>query len=57
MEMATIVSEIGAFFTGAIGWVGELVEMIGSNPLLLIMCVAIPVAGVAFGYLGRLFRA
>lgn len=54
--MTGIVNNIGAFFEGALGWMGDLLTFIGDNPLATIMCVAVPVGGVVFGYLGRLFR-
>lgn len=54
--MEQIMTNIGTFFTSATGWVTELVDIIANNPLLLIMCVGVPIVGVCFGYLGRLFR-
>lgn len=54
--IATIMSEVSAFFTGAIDWIEQVVDVVTSNPLLLIMVVCMPVAGVAIGYLKRLIR-
>lgn len=54
--MATILESIGTFFTSAIGWLGQVLDVVVSNPVLLIMVVAMPVAGVAIGYLSRLIR-
>lgn len=54
--METIVSDIGKFFTGGIGWVGEVVEVINSNPLIFCLVVAVPLSGWAIGALKRLIR-
>lgn len=54
--MATLLASIGEFGTAAIGWMGEVFAEVTSEPALLIMVIAIPVFGVAIGYLNRLFR-
>lgn len=59
MEAATvssIVTNVGTFFTEALGWMGEVLEVITSNPLLTIMCVCVPIAGIGIGYANRLLR-
>lgn len=57
MEIATVVSNTGAFLTGAINWMGQLVTFIGENPLVFILAAGMPIAGFAAGLLGRLFRS
>lgn len=54
--METILSNIGTFFTSALGWLGDAVDVVVEHPLLFIMVGAIPIAGVAIGYLSRLTR-
>ena len=56
VTMESIISSVGAFFTAALGWMGQLLETIVGNPVLLIMVVCMPVAGIAIGYLNRLLR-
>lgn len=54
--MAGVLSNIALFFTQATTWLGDILDIITENPLLLIMCIAMPVCGFAVGLLGRLFR-
>ena len=56
VTLATVLESITTFFTSAIGWLGDVMQVVMENPALLIMCVCIPVAGVAIGYLSRLLR-
>ena len=58
MEIMTeILTSIGAVFTQAVDWMGELVTVITGNPVLIILCVAMPVIGFAVGLLKRLTSA
>ena len=54
--MADLLTAIGSFFTTAIGWAGDVLDVIVGNPALLIMVIAMPVIGFGVGLLGRLFR-
>lgn len=54
--MAAILSEIGTFFTQSITWMGDILTEVTSTPALLILVIAMPVVGFAFGLLGRLIR-
>ena len=54
--MEAIMTGVGTFFESAIGWVGQLAGVISEQPILLIMCVGVPIVGVCAGYLCRLFR-
>lgn len=56
VTMASILESVTAFFTQAIAWVGEVINVVAQNPILLIMCVGIPLVGFAAGLLGRLIR-
>lgn len=54
--MATLLGDIGTFFTQSITWLGDVLDVIVSNPALLILCIAMPIVGFAVGLLGRLTR-
>lgn len=54
--MSTILTEIGTFFTQAVTWMGDVLDVIVGNPVLLVMVVAMPVVGFAVGLLSRLIR-
>lgn len=54
--LSTFLGNVGTFLTSAIGWMGDVLDVIVENPPLMVMCLGIPVAGVAIGYLSRLIR-
>lgn len=54
--MSAFLTEIGAFFTQAVTWLGDVLEVVTSNPALLVMVLAMPVVGFAVGLLSRLIR-
>lgn len=54
--MSAFLSEIGVFFTQAVTWLGDVLEVVTSNPALLVMVIAMPVVGFAVGLLSRLIR-
>lgn len=54
--LATLLTNIGSFFTSALGWLGSALDTVTGDPALFVMVIAIPVAGVAIGYLNRLIR-
>ena len=54
--MSSFLTEIGTFFTQAITWLGDVLDVIVANPVLLVMVVAMPIVGFAVGLLGRLIR-
>ena len=56
ITMASILEQVGTFFTQAVAWLGDVLDVIAGNPILLIMCIAMPVVGFAVGLLGRLIR-
>ena len=55
--MSTLLTSIGSVFTAAIGWVGDVVEVItaSGNELLLIFCI-IPLVGLGVGLTKRLMN-
>lgn len=56
VTMEAILTQIGTFFTQSIGWLGDVLEVVTSNPALMIMVIAMPVCGFAVGLLSRLIR-
>lgn len=56
VSLTTILSNVTEFFTAAIGWMGDVFDIIVSNPVLLLMVVCMPVAGIGIGYANRLLR-
>lgn len=54
--MTTLVTSIGQFFTGAIGWLGEVFDVIEQEPIAMLLVVAVPLSGWAFGGIRRLIR-
>jgi hypothetical protein len=54
--MSAVLTEIGTFFTESIGWMGDVLDKIVANPVLLILVVAMPICGFAVGLLNRLIK-
>lgn len=54
--MSAFLTEIGTFFTQSVTWLGDVLEVITSNPALLVLVIAMPVVGFAVGLLSRLIR-
>lgn len=54
--LADILTGIGTVFTQIVSWVGDIITLITSEPLLMLMVVALPICGVAIGYLKRLIQ-
>lgn len=55
VTIATLITDIGTVFTGAIGWVGDVATAITGNPLLLLGCI-IGFVGLGVGLFRRLFH-
>lgn len=53
--ISTLVEMISELFTAAMGWAGEVVTMIGNNPLLLFF-ICLPLVGIGIGIVKRLIR-
>ncbi len=56
IPLEDLLSNIGAFFVKAIGWLGQVLDVVTANPPLLVMVIAMPVCGFAVGLLSRLIR-
>lgn len=54
--MTAFLTNIGTFFTQSVAWMGDVLTEVTSNPVLLVMVIAMPVVGFAVGLLGRLIR-
>lgn len=57
MTLDVLIGNISAFFTGAISWVTEILSTISAQPILMVLCVLIPVSGFAVGLFRRLLNA
>lgn len=57
LTLEGLITNITAFFTGAISWVTEILSLISSQPILMVLCILIPVAGFAVGLFRRLLNA
>lgn len=56
MTLAQILTAIGDTITAALGWVGDVIDTIEAEPLLLFV-VLIPFVGVGISLLRRLFKS
>lgn len=56
VTMSSFLTEIGTFFTQAMTWMSDVLDVVVSSPALLVLCIAMPVCGFAIGILGRLVR-
>lgn len=54
--MADFLSQIGTFFTQAITWLGNVLDVVTTEPALLVLVLAMPICGFAVGLLSRLIR-
>lgn len=54
--MTTFLNTIGTFFTKAIEWLGDVLDVVVANPALTVMVLAMPIVGFAVGLLARLIR-
>lgn len=54
--MAAFLTEVGTFLTTAISWMGSVLDSVTSSPPLMVLVLAMPIAGFAVGLLSRLIR-
>lgn len=54
--MTAFLGNIGTFFTQALTWLGDVLDVITTDPALLVLVIAMPIVGFAVGLLGRLIR-
>lgn len=57
VTIATLIASVGTVFTAAIGWVGQVATTIAAQPMLLLVCVGIPLCGLGIGMFKRLLSA
>lgn len=55
--LTTFLTNIGTFFTQAIGWMSEVLDVVVASPALLVLVIAMPVCGFAVGLLKRLMNS
>lgn len=51
--LAQFLTDAGSFITAAFGWVGDVVQIVVSNPLTLVASL-IPLSGLGIGLFRRL---
>lgn len=56
VTLASFLADVGTFFTSALSWLGDALDVVVANPPLMVMVLGIPIAGVAIGFLSRLIR-
>lgn len=56
VTMATILADIGTFFTQIVTWAGQILTLIVGNPLLLLFVAGFLVVGFVLGWVSRLFK-
>lgn len=54
--MTAFLTEIGTFFTQAVGWTADILTQVTSDPALTVLVLGFPIVGFSFGLLGRLIR-
>lgn len=54
--MATIVTNVTALVTGAIGWMSSFMTAILADDVLTLYVVVLPLVGLGIGLIARLFR-
>ena len=54
--LTSILAALSEFFTWCLGLFGDIIDVIVSNPILLIVVLGMPICGFVFGLIGRLFR-
>lgn len=54
--MNDLITAVSSLVTAAVGWVGDFAGAITSNDILVLTCVAVPLAGFGIGALARLMR-
>lgn len=54
--MTAFLTEIGTFFTQAVGWTADILTQVTADPALTVLVLGFPIVGFSFGLLGRLIR-
>lgn len=55
MFLGSIITQVGTVVTAAIGWMGDYLEVITDEPLLMLF-VCLPVVGFGIGLVRRMIR-
>lgn len=55
--MSEFLTIIGTFFTQAMTWLVDMLDIIAANPGLTVMILAMPIVGFVVGLFSRLLRA
>lgn len=56
VTMSSFLTEIGTFFTQAMTWMGDVLDVVVASPALTVLVLAMPICGFAVGLLNRLVR-
>ena len=56
VTMDAFLTTIGTFFTQAITWMGDVLDVVIAEPALTVLVLAMPICGFAVGLLNRLIR-
>lgn len=51
-----LINNVGVLVTASVTWVGQWATKIATTNLLVLSCVAVPLAGFGIGALARLMR-
>lgn len=54
--MEAFLSSLTTFFSQALNWMGDVLDVVVQSPVLLVVVIAMPVTGFAVGLLRRLIR-
>ena len=57
VSVQSLITEVGTVFTTAIDWVGDVAQTISTEPVLILMCIGIPLVGLGVGLFGRLLHS
>ena len=52
----SLINSVGTFVTASVTWIGQWATKIATTDLLVLSCVAVPLAGFGIGALARLMR-
>ncbi|MCI9263997.1 MAG: hypothetical protein HFF06_05430 [Oscillospiraceae bacterium] len=54
--MDALLTAVGDVFTAVIGWAGTVGTTVVNTPVLLLMCVGVPLCGLGVGFFTRLLH-
>ena len=55
--MSAFLTDIGTFFTTAITWMGDVLDVVVASPALTVLVLAMPICGFAVGLFQRIIRS